>query len=65
LIAGLPDYQVADLKKNTLYQGYTENSQQIKWFWEYMEGINSEEKMNFLQYVTGSSKVPVEGFELL
>lgn len=65
LISGMPDYRIADLKKHTNYQGFTAQSQQIIWFWEYCETLNREEKGNLLQFVTGSSKVPVEGFEFL
>lgn len=65
LISGMPDYKIADLRKHTNYQGFTAQSQQVVWFWEYCETLNREEKGNLLQFVTGSSKVPVEGFEFL
>jgi E3 ubiquitin-protein ligase HUWE1 len=53
------------LRANTNYNGYNRNSPQIVWFWEIMESFDREEKGNLLQFVTGSSKVPVEGFALL
>lgn len=62
LISGLPDFKIADLKANTNYNGYTPASPQIVWFWELMEALDRTEKGNLLQFVTGSSKVPVEGF---
>jgi len=62
LISGLPDFSIADLKASTNYNGYTLNSPQIQWFWEIMETLDRTEKGNLLQFVTGSSKVPVEGF---
>ena len=66
LISGSPDYTIADLKANTEYEnGYNEKTKQIVWFWEIMETLNSTDKANFLQFVTGSSKVPVQGFALL
>mmetsp|Transcript_38990 Transcript_38990/g.59285 ORF Transcript_38990/g.59285 Transcript_38990/m.59285 type:complete len:222 (+) Transcript_38990:3993-4658(+) len=65
LISGMPDFKVEDLRKFTNYSGYTANSPQVQWFWEVMESLNREEKGNFLQFVTGSSKVPVEGFSML
>ena len=34
LISGLPDIDIFDLKKNTEYNGYTEQSSIIKWFWK-------------------------------
>ena len=65
LISGLPDFKVADLKATTQYNGYSVNSPQIQWFWEVMETLDRTEKGNLLQFVTGSSKVPVEGFNSL
>lgn len=65
-ISGIPDFNVADLKAMTNYNsGYNSKSPQIIWFWEFMETLNRTEKGNFLQFVTGSSKVPIEGFEHL
>lgn len=32
------------------------------WLWEILEGFENAERAEFLQFVTGSSKVPVEGF---
>ena len=56
---------VSDLKEHTRYSGYTANSPQIQWFWEIMESLDRTEKGNLMQFVTGSSKVPVEGFSKL
>ena len=56
---------MSDLKAHTNYNGYNRNSPQIIWFWEILESFDREEKSNLLQFVTGSSKVPVEGFNAL
>ncbi len=37
----------------------------IKYFWEILEGFDNDERAEFLQFVTGSSKVPLEGFASL
>ena len=34
LISGLPEIDVADLRANTEYAGYTAASRVIQWFWE-------------------------------
>ena len=34
----------------------------IRWFWNVVEKLNGEEKKTFLQFCTGLSTVPVEGF---
>lgn len=65
MISGLPDVDVNDLKQNTEYHNYTVNDQQIKWFWEVMEQLEKSQKASFLQFVTGTSKVPLEGFKAL
>jgi E3 ubiquitin-protein ligase HUWE1 len=65
LISGMPDYKIADLKASANYNGYSATSPQIIWFWEVMDTLDRAEKGNFLQFVTGSSKVPIEGFDYL
>lgn len=37
----------------------------IQWLWEVLEEFNNSERAEFIQFVTGSSKVPVEGFKAL
>ena len=66
LISGLPDIDILDLRANTLYSGgYTATSPQIKWFWEVVTDFDSADKAKLVQYVTGTSKVPLEGFKSL
>lgn len=62
LISGLPDIDVHDLKKNTDYQGYKVADKEIQWFWNILFSLSRSEKAAFLQFVTGSSKVPLSGF---
>lgn len=65
LIAGLHEISVEDLQDNTEYQGYAPDSPLITWFWEVMEEFSNEQRAQLLQFVTGSSKVPLEGFKAL
>lgn len=65
LISGLPEIDLADLKANTEYTGYTAASNIIQWFWEVVEGFSKEDRARLLQFVTGTSKVPLEGFKAL
>jgi len=62
LISGMPDIDINDLKKNTEYQGYKSSDKEIGWFWNIMFSLLRSEKAAFLQFVTGSSKVPLAGF---
>ncbi|KAI3466413.1 hypothetical protein Pfo_023076 [Paulownia fortunei] len=65
LISGLPEIDLDDLKVNTEYTGYTVASDVVQWFWEVVKGFNKEDMARFLQFVTGTSKVPLEGFKAL
>jgi len=62
LISGMPDIDILDLKTNTDYQGYRVSDKEIGWFWNIMFSLSKSEKAAFLQFTTGSSKVPLNGF---
>lgn len=53
------------MKKYTELNGYTNESHQIIWFWETMQAMDQAEVGLFLQFVTGCSKIPLEGFKNL
>ncbi|KAL5714333.1 HECT-type E3 ubiquitin transferase [Ranunculus cassubicifolius] len=65
LISGLPDIDLDDMRANTEYSGYSAGSPVIQWFWEVAQGFSKEDKARLLQFVTGTSKVPLEGFSAL
>lgn len=65
LISGLPEIDLDDLEKNTEYHNWKPSDQQIIWFWNVLRGLTREERALFLQFVTGTSKVPIEGFSHL
>ncbi|KND94357.1 E3 ubiquitin-protein ligase TOM1-like protein [Tolypocladium ophioglossoides CBS 100239] len=65
LISGLPAIDIDDWKSNTEYQNYTPSSQQIQWFWRAVRSFDKEERAKLLQFVTGTSKVPLNGFKEL
>lgn len=62
VISGLPDIDVDDLKKNTEYVGWKATDKEIQWFWNIMTSLSRNQKAAFVQFVTGSSKVPLGGF---
>lgn len=62
LISGLPDIDVDDWKNNTEYHNYSASSAQIQWFWRAVRSFDKEERAKLLQFVTGTSKVPLNGF---
>ncbi|KAJ1356705.1 hypothetical protein KIN20_014444 [Parelaphostrongylus tenuis] len=65
LISGLPDVDIDDLANNTEYKMYTKTSAQIQWFWRALRSFEPEDRAKFLQFVTGTSKVPLQGFASL
>jgi len=62
LISGMPDIDIHDLKKHTDYHGYKSTDKEIEWFWNIMFSLSRSDKAAFLQFATGSSKVPLAGF---
>uniref|UniRef100_A0A8C0H5C2 E3 ubiquitin-protein ligase n=1 Tax=Chelonoidis abingdonii TaxID=106734 RepID=A0A8C0H5C2_CHEAB len=63
LMCGLGDVDVADWKLYTKYKnGYSINHQVIQWFWKAVLMMDSEKRIRLLQFVTGTSRVPMNGF---
>jgi len=66
LMCGSPVIDIEDWKKNTVYRGAFKPSHVvIKWFWEVVESLTQEQLSNLLKFVTGSERVPIEGFQNL
>ncbi|CAG2109884.1 unnamed protein product, partial [Medioppia subpectinata] len=65
LISGLPNVDIDDLKANTEYHKYQSSSLQIQWFWRALRSFDQADRAKFLQFVTGTSKVPLQGFGAL
>ena len=79
LIGGIADIDVDDWKKHTDYRGYTEQDEVIKYFWTVSEPAlairdtltpsqcirswDAEQKSRLLQFATGTSRIPVNGFK--
>ena len=41
------------------------NLSKVIWFWQIVDGYNEEMRARLLQFVTGSSRVPLQGFKAL
>ena len=66
VIAGTLEIDVNDWRKNTEYRsGYHGNHTVIQWFWMAVEKFNNEQRLRLLQFVTGTSSIPYEGFSAL
>ncbi|EUB60635.1 E3 ubiquitin-protein ligase HUWE1 [Echinococcus granulosus] len=62
LISGLPNIDIDDLRANTTYSKYQPTSPQVEWFWQALESFDQEDRARFLQFLTGTSRVPLGGF---
>lgn len=65
LISGLPDIDIDDWRVHTELTGYLPSSPQIQWFWRCVRAMDVQERTQLIQFVTGTSKVPLEGFAKL
>ncbi|KAJ2958849.1 hypothetical protein NQZ79_g5591 [Umbelopsis isabellina] len=63
LIGGIAEIDVEDWKKHTDYRGYTEQDDVVQWFWKCVKSWDSEKKSRLLQFTTGTSRIPVNGFK--
>ncbi|XP_072037626.1 E3 ubiquitin-protein ligase NEDD4-like [Amphiura filiformis] len=63
LLSGLGDINVNDWKSNTAYRGgYHANHIVVQWFWKALLSFDTEMRARLLQFVTGTSRVPMNGF---
>ncbi|KAG9018720.1 hypothetical protein FRB90_010334 [Tulasnella sp. 427] len=63
LIGGMSEIDVDDWMKFTDYRGYEMNDQVVQWFWKCVRGWPAERKSRLLQFATGTSRIPVNGFK--
>ena len=66
LICGQPFIDVNDWNKHSIYKGdFNKNHKCVKWFWEEIYKLSQEDLRKFLQFSTGTSQVPINGFKKL
>ena len=69
LLCGVPQIDLEDWRRHTEYLGdynkLGDRHQVIRWFWLVLEEMSQEERSRLLQFVTGSSRLPVQGFKAL
>lgn len=63
LIGGIAEIDVDDWKKHTDYRGYTESDEVVQNFWKVVRSWDGEQKSRMLQFTTGTSRIPVNGFK--
>uniref|UniRef100_A0A674MKB4 HECT-type E3 ubiquitin transferase n=1 Tax=Takifugu rubripes TaxID=31033 RepID=A0A674MKB4_TAKRU len=65
IVCGLGKIDISDWKANTRLKHCTPDSNIVKWFWKAVESFDEERRARLLQFVTGSSRVPLQGFKAL
>lgn len=65
LIGGMTEIDMDDWAQFTDYCGYEKTDQVIEWFWACLRSWPEERKARLLQFTTGTSSVPVNGFREL
>lgn len=66
LLCGIQHIDVRDWRQNTLYKGhYHANHIVVQWFWRVVLSFSNEMRSRLLQFVTGTSRVPMNGFKEL
>nr|XP_032824689.1 E3 ubiquitin-protein ligase NEDD4-like isoform X1 [Petromyzon marinus] len=63
LVCGLGDVDVNNWRQHTVYKnGYCANHPVVQWFWKAVLLMDAEKRIRLLQFVTGTSRVPMNGF---
>lgn len=64
LVNGKPTIEVEELRASTVFQGgYSEHSQVVLWLWQALREFSLELRGQFLKFMTGTNKIPLDGFE--
>ena len=63
MIGGMTEIDIDDWRQFTDYCGYTQTNLVIEWFWLCLRSWPSERKARLLQFTTGTSSVPINGFK--
>ncbi|CEQ39713.1 SPOSA6832_01271 [Sporobolomyces salmonicolor] len=63
LIGGMSEIDVDDWMKHTDYRGYQQGDEVVQWFWKAVKAWPAEKKSRLLQFTTGTSRIPVNGFK--
>ncbi|BGO89339.1 hypothetical protein NBRC10512_001746 [Rhodotorula toruloides] len=62
LIGGVETIDVQDWEAHTDYRGYTATDQVVRWFWQAVKSWPAEKRSRLLQFSTGTSRTPPNGF---
>jgi len=65
MLCGMQEIDVDDWENSAIYRNYTRTSKQVIWFWKFVRELDNEKRTRLLQFVTGTCRLPVGGFNEL
>lgn len=66
VVIGNENYDWYQLENNATYKkGYSSSDPTIRMFWEVFHELPLEDKKNFLLYLTGSDRIPIQGMKAI
>ena len=66
MLNGRADIDIEEIRAYTMYQGgpdFQETHYSVVWLWDSLREFSLEDKRNFLKFVTGSSRTPLDGYD--
>ncbi|KDO32945.1 hypothetical protein SPRG_02638 [Saprolegnia parasitica CBS 223.65] len=63
ILCGLHEIDLADWQANTVTSSNLDNTPVLEWFWNIVSSLPQDDQAKLLQYATGASRVPVQGFK--
>lgn len=62
LISGVSEIDLNDWRRHTDYRNCSSEDQVVLWFWQCLSSWDDRKKAKLLQFATGTSRIPVNGF---
>ena len=61
LVCGINKLDINDFKEHTEYEGFEPQDDNIKWFWEWFGETSEINRIKYLKFVSGRSRLPKTG----
>ena len=62
-MAGKEEFDLSELEQFVSYEGYESSDSLIRMFWNVIRSFTKEEQRLFLQFVTASDRIPLNGLK--
>jgi len=58
MVCGINKLNINEFKAHTIYEGFNDYDINIIWFWEWFESADDNERIKYLKFVSGRSRLP-------